>query len=60
MVTLSTICKQIFVNKCLNIKNSGEGFSITVDLKRHVETPIVDKPNSCKKCGAGFSLSQSL
>ena len=38
----------------------GEEFSITVDLKRHVKAHIVDKPNSCKKYGAGFSLSQSL
>ena len=30
--------------------NFLEGFSITVELERHVETPIVDQPNSCKKC----------
>ena len=41
-------------------KNVGEEFSITVNPKRHVETPIVHKPNSCKKCGARFSLSQSV
>ena len=30
-------------------KNCGELSSMTVKLKRHVETPIVDKPISYKK-----------
>ena len=41
-------------------KNCGDWLSVTVKLKRHVETPIEYKPNSCKKCGAGFLQSQSL